>query len=329
MVEARGRLPRGGGAAQGEGPRRAEAAADCRRAARTAIRHGPRPGIFDYIKEAFKVPYNVILLAGGVLAGVVTHAAARRSGRWSAAAGDRLPPRARAPPALPEPGAGAAAPTAEAAEPRAQAAERLVATLSAVAARSASSSVRERCEELQRSLAATRAAESGLGDIFEDQQAESVNKLLWVFLRTLAYEQMLDDLLRPPCRAQEIEASAAARPSASQAEAGPRRDACKAALAENVEVLKKRLENLGRAEENLRSLRARLVRIENSILLIQEQALTRRDPAFVEAEVKAATVGLDPRSRRCSAAWTSPPLEADAAARRRSSCRREAAREQA
>ncbi|MGH9361610.1 MAG: hypothetical protein ACRD2T_06805, partial [Thermoanaerobaculia bacterium] len=31
-----------------------------------------RAGIFDYIKEAFKVPYNVILLSGGLLAGVVT-----------------------------------------------------------------------------------------------------------------------------------------------------------------------------------------------------------------------------------------------------------------
>ena len=37
----------------------------------------------------------------------------------------------------------------------------------------------------------------------------------------------------------------------------------------------------------------RLLRIENSILLIQEQALTRSDPSFIEAEVKAATAGLD------------------------------------
>ncbi|HKH43826.1 MAG TPA: hypothetical protein VKM72_04095, partial [Thermoanaerobaculia bacterium] len=46
-------------------------------------------------------------------------------------------------------------------------------------------------------------------------------------------------------------------------------------------------------DENLEGLRARLLRIENSILLIQEQALTRSDPSFIEAEVKAATAGLD------------------------------------
>jgi hypothetical protein len=34
------------------------------------------------------------------------------------------------------------------------------------------------------------------------------------------------------------------------------------------------------------------VRVENSIMLIQEQALTRRDPAFVKAEGKSVTDGL-------------------------------------
>jgi len=36
----------------------------------------------------------------------------------------------------------------------------------------------------------------------------------------------------------------------------------------------------------------RLVRVENSIMLVQEQALTRRDPAFIESEVQSVTDGL-------------------------------------
>lgn len=241
-------------------------------------------GIFDYIREAFKVPYNVILLSGGVLAGVVTMqplvvwplvAAAELVYLLGLAHYPRFQHLVRA------------RRDYHKAVSSEEAAEELVKGLSA-SRRQRFDAVRERCRELQRSLAATRAGEKGLDDLFEDQQVDSVNKLLWVFLRTLSYEQMLDALCTGVPK-KEIEA---ALQRAERDQAASTSETLKAALAENVDVLKKRLENLQRAEENREGLRARLGRIENSILLIQEQALTRRDPAFVEAEVKAATVGL-------------------------------------
>ncbi len=246
----------------------------------------PRTGIFDYVREAFKVPYNVILLAGGVLAGLVTMeplvvwpfvAAAELLYLLGLAHNPRFQNLVR--------GKRLGGRSAESAET--ETAERLLKALNA-ARRERFDTVRERCEELQRSLAATRAGEPGLGDLLDDQQVESVNKLLWVFLRTLGYEQLLDAFSSGVPRREIEEALRKAEREHAETTAEP----LKAALAENVEVLQKRLENLGRAEANLRSLRARLSRIENSILLIQEQALTRRDPDFVEAEVKAATVGL-------------------------------------
>jgi hypothetical protein len=241
-------------------------------------------GIFDYIREAFKVPYNVILLSGGVLAGVVTMqplvvwplvAAAELVYLLGLAHYPRFQHLVRA------------RRDYRKAVSSEEAAEELVKGLSS-SRRQRFDTVRERCRELQRSLAATRAGEKGLDDLFEDQQVESVNKLLWVFLRTLSYEQMLDALCTGVPK-KEIET---ALQRAERDQAASTSETLKAALAENVDVLKKRLENLQRAEENREGLRARLGRIENSILLIQEQALTRRDPAFVEAEVKAATVGL-------------------------------------
>ena len=128
-----------------------------------------------------------------------------------------------------------------------------------------------------------------LGDLLNDQQTDSVNKLLWVFLRTLAYEQALAAFCGA-ARRQEIEDNLAQ--AQKQLEQPGLSDGMRSAYGENADVLKKRLDNLGKAQENLDSLRARLSRIENSILLIQEQALTRSDPAFIEAEVKAATAGL-------------------------------------
>jgi hypothetical protein len=245
-----------------------------------------RTGIVDYIKEAFKVPYNLILLSGGFLAGIITfHPLAV----WPIAAAIEIVylltlaqhPRFQNVVRARQGGRETAGSNVVA--------ERLVATLSPDR-RERFDRVRERCDELQRSVAQAGGGPQLLGDILGAQQTESVNKLLWAFLRALSQEQVLASF-STPARRKEIEDSLR-RVEAELAKTGLS-EAMRIVHTENQEVLKKRLENLNRADENLQSLRARLVRIENSILLIQEQALTRSDPSFIENEVKAATAGLD------------------------------------
>jgi hypothetical protein len=243
-------------------------------------------GIFNYIREAFKVPYNLILLTGGLLAGVIT---LHPEVVWPMVGaleilyllGIAQHPRFQN---LVQSRHSAA----ESAAAAAQAGERLLATLSPER-RDRFAKVRGRCEELQRSLAQSRGG-GQLGDIFGEQQIESVNKLLWAFLRALAHEQVLATF-STPARRHEIEESL----QRVQADLGKPdlSETMRTALTESADVLKKRLENLGNADENLQSLRARLLRMENSILLIQEKALTRSDPSFIESEVQAATAGLD------------------------------------
>jgi hypothetical protein len=128
-----------------------------------------------------------------------------------------------------------------------------------------------------------------LGSLLEDQQTESVNQLLWVFLRTLAYEQALESFISS---VPTTEIQNTLKQTEAALASGDLNESMRQAYTENLDVLKKRLENLQRAEVNLKSLDARLVRVENSIMLIQEQALTRQDPAFIEAEVSSATAGL-------------------------------------
>jgi hypothetical protein len=243
-------------------------------------------GIFNYIREAFKVPYNLILLTGGLLAGVII---GHPEAVWPIVGaleilyllGIAQHPRFQN---LVHSRHNAA----EAAVAAAQAGDRLLATLTPERSERFAK-VRERCEELQRSLAQSRSG-GQLGDLFGEQQTESVNKLLWAFLRALAHEQVLATFTTP-ARRREIEESLQrvqadlAKPDLSET--------MRAALTESADVLKKRLENLGNADENLENLRARLLRMENSILLIQEKALTRSDPSFIESEVQAATAGLD------------------------------------
>jgi hypothetical protein len=245
-----------------------------------------RLGIVDYLKEAFKVPYNLILMTGGLLAGVVVmHPLAV----WPVVGAVEIlyllflsqHPRFQK---LVQIRKGTR-PATEAGE----IVERLIATLSPDR-RDRFERVRARCEELQRSLAASGTEDRLVGDILGAQQTESVNKLLWAFLRALAHEQVLASF-STPARRHEIEENLR-KVEQDQAKPGLS-ETMKTALGESHDVLTKRLENFRRADENLESLRARLLRIENSILLIQEQALTRSDPSFIENEVKAATAGLD------------------------------------
>jgi hypothetical protein len=242
-----------------------------------------QPGLFDFVREAFKVPNNLILFIGGLLAGVVSM---QPMVFWPLTLGieilylagmanhpgfqELVKARWRA--------AGAAGSM--------QSGQRLVATLDP-SRRARFERLLARCRELQRGTPAGDVDQ--VSGILESQQTQGVNKLLWVFLRTLAQEQVLADLCGST-PAAEIERTIA-RTEKQIAEPGLS-EAVQAAYQENLDVLKQRLDNLVRARQNLDTIGVRLERIENSIMLVQEQALTRKDPNFVEAEVRNVTEGL-------------------------------------
>ena len=242
-------------------------------------------GLLDYVKAAFKVPYNVILLTGGLLAGVVSWhpeivwplvIAAEVLYLTTLSSSSRFQAVVRAQREMRR--------TGEARDGLPRLLERLD-----PARTRRFEEVRRRCLDLQRSITGAAVRSESL-DLLESQQLEGVNKLLWVFLRTLVQEQTLADFCTTMPR-REIESTLHAT-EAALADTSLSEE-MRAAHRDNAQVLRLRLDNLRRAEQNLAAIAARLVRVENSILLIQEQALTRRDPAFVEAEVRSVTQGLD------------------------------------
>lgn len=243
-----------------------------------------RPGLGDYVREAFRVPYNLILLVGGILAGVVSM---QPLVFWPlVAAGEILylasmatNPRFQAIVRARHRALGSA--------DTLQSGQRLLARLDPPR-RQRFDRLLARCRELQRGTPAGDA--DAVAGVLESQQTQGVNKLLWVFLRTLAQEQALANLCAST-PAGELEKTVA-RTEKQIAEPGLS-EPVQAAHRENLEVLRQRLDNLARARQNLETIGARLERIENSIMLVQEQALTRRDPNFVEAEVRNVTEGLN------------------------------------
>jgi hypothetical protein len=234
-------------------------------------------------RAAFKVPYNVILFTGGILAGIVSRhpelvwplvgagellylatlstnarfqavVRAQHEARLAGNVGDLVP--------------------------------QLLARLSP-SRRERFEKVRKRCLDLRRSLQTDRRDE--VTGVLEGQETEGVNKLLWVFLRTLVQEQTLATFC-DTMPSSEIEETLRKTEAAMQQPGIS--DAMKVAHEENAKVLRQRIDNLRRAQQNLEAVAVRLVRVENSIMLVQEQALTRRDPAFIESEVQSVTDGL-------------------------------------
>ncbi len=240
--------------------------------------------ISDYVKTAFKGQNNVILLIGGLLAAIISFqplfvlpivialevlylVLRSQSPRFQALVRARLQASQRV--------------------DSQQTADRILFSLNE-RRRVRFERVRSRCLALQTSVKRTGSS-SQLGSLLEDQQTESVNQLLWVFLRTLAYEQALESFITSVPR---TEIQNTLKQTETALASGDLNESMRQAYTENLDVLKKRIENLERAEANMKGLDARLVRVENSIMLIQEQALTRQDPAFIEAEVSSATAGL-------------------------------------
>ncbi len=241
--------------------------------------------ILDYVKTAFKGQNNIILLIGGLLAAILSFqplfvipivmaleilylVLRSQSPRFQAVVRARFQASKRV--------------------DAQQTADKLLFTLND-RRRVRFERVRSRCLALQSSMKRTRSGNQ-LGSLLEDQQTESVNQLLWVFLRTLSYEQALESF---SASAPKTEIQHMLQQTEEALASGTLTESMRQAYSENLDVLKKRIENLERAEENLKSIAARLIRVENSIMLIQEQALTRQDPAFIEAEVSSATAGLE------------------------------------
>lgn len=246
-----------------------------------------RLGLLQFMLEAFKVPYHWILLGGAVGAAVLTIPGVALPLLGAAELvylfGVAHNPRFRR---LVEAKRRYGSRPPQSSVPATQAAFQLLGTL-AKERRLRFERVRSRCLDLQNAF---KTVGGPVDAVLERSQTESVNKLLWVFARTLAYEQMLGSFCEQTPE-NEIERTLAETERLLQ-KPETLSDDMKRAYEENVQVLRQRLENLHRAQAQLENLRARLVRVENSIMLIQEQSLTRRDPSALETEVSAVTAGL-------------------------------------
>ncbi len=127
-----------------------------------------------------------------------------------------------------------------------------------------------RCAEM---LSTARRSGSSLG--MEQPLTESLNRMVWVFLRLLVSSQVLETHLRQNSREvldNEISGYERQYEEASQ---DPGRERIARSLAGTLELARKQRENLESAYENAQFIQAELLRIEQQVkLMIQEATLS-------------------------------------------------------
>ena len=124
----------------------------------------------------------------------------------------------------------------------------------------------------------------------EDLQLSGLDRLLWIYLRLLYTQTMLERFFERTseeqirAEIQRLEARIARMPAEATPGTASRQSILKA-LQDNLETCRGRLANLQKAKENFELVEAEIERLENKINSITEMAINRQDPQFVSGQV--------------------------------------------
>jgi hypothetical protein len=135
--------------------------------------------------------------------------------------------------------------------------------------------------------------EHSLGN-FRDMRAQSLNQLLGIFLRLLTSREVIianvSDLDRS--RLEGEIAKLEERLTAAQADSALMRS-----LQGTLDIQRKRLENLARADESLQVVEAELDRIEQQVELIREESAVTGKPEALSIRLDAVTTAMSETTR--------------------------------
>jgi hypothetical protein len=127
-----------------------------------------------------------------------------------------------------------------------------------------------------------------LGNL-KDLRARNLNQLLTIFLRLLASQHLIQQNVEHVDRGELTRRIAQLEQGLAGAEGN---DALKRSLEGTLAIQNKRLENLEKAQTNLRVIEAELLRIEQQVELIREEAAVSGSPRFLSDRLDAVTGAL-------------------------------------
>jgi hypothetical protein len=152
--------------------------------------------------------------------------------------------------------------------------------------------LRQRCLSLSRIAEQIRGPQGGDTTRVQEMQKESLERLLWMFLKLVYSQDALKRFLQATSRNQLEIQIAAAEKEFKEATTNKRSDKLLRSFEDKLETLKQRLANYERAEENRQLLAAEIDRIEQKVNAISELSVSSRDPADVSAQVDGIAEGV-------------------------------------
>jgi hypothetical protein len=132
---------------------------------------------------------------------------------------------------------------------------------------------------------------------FEELQLSGLERLLWICLRLVYTQTMLERFFERTDEGQvqreikRLEDGVARMPAEDTAGTSPRQSIRKALL-DNLETCRGRLEYLHKARDNFDLVEAEIERMENKISSITEMSINRQDPQFVSGQVDQVAASL-------------------------------------
>jgi DNA repair exonuclease SbcCD ATPase subunit len=147
----------------------------------------------------------------------------------------------------------------------------------------------DRCRTLLEQQIQLQTASSGL-----QAQREGFGKLLWVFLRLLLTRQAIHRILKSAAGTTSSDTSSMEERIAKlQSRLNePLTDDLRKSLTGQIEILQQRVEKRSEAKQKLAFLDAELIRIQEQVELIREQAVLSADPQTLSQRIDQITTTL-------------------------------------
>jgi hypothetical protein len=155
--------------------------------------------------------------------------------------------------------------------------------------------LRARCQELRQiaqHLREPSAADST--QPLEEVQLSGLDRLLWVYLRLLYTQHMLERFFRRTTDA-DIERdikNLERRLRDVGDDADPQKQRVRKALEDNLATSRERLANLQKARDNAELVRLEIDRLENKIRSVSELAINRQEPDFITSQVDQVAASM-------------------------------------
>lgn len=128
----------------------------------------------------------------------------------------------------------------------------------------------------------------------KDLRVSGLNKLLWMFIKLLSSRLRIEAIISRTSTAElEEEIQEVSQKMAAQPESSPLRRSLQGTL----DIQKRRLDNLLRAEESLEVVKAELDRIEKQVALLKEEASVSSDPELVSIRLDGVMDSLSGTSQ--------------------------------